>query len=96
MKKLNEYINEEQEGSQFKDQVKYSKEDWEAWKKLIWKDKPDLGKDIMFGFNEPDKHIELIYKLLKNEHQIKHIASYDTNKEILYADDINLFGNEVK
>ena len=96
MKKLNEYINEQSEGSQFENEVKYSKTDWDAWKKLVWKDKPDLGKDLMFGFNEPDKHIELIYKLFKDEHQIKHIASYDTKKEILYTDDINLFGNEVK
>ena len=93
MKQIKEYISENQSGSQFKGQVKYSKDNWDQWMKM-WKDKK-FDKDILVGKldNEPD--LELVYKINNTERTVDHIATYNTKKEILYTNDINLFGNEV-
>ena len=93
MKTLNEFINEEQLGSAFKDKVKYSKDDWEKWLQLIKKE--EYGKDLLLGNYEDNPELTLVYKTNDKEKMMDHIASYDTKKEILYTDDINLFGNEV-
>jgi len=95
MKTLNKYINENQsqldKGSKFNEQVKYSKEDWEKWLKLI--DKEEYGKDLLIGNYEESPELILVYKVNHDKKMMDHIASYNSKKEILYTDDINLFGN---
>lgn len=97
MKRLNEYINEttkqEGGGSKFDHEVKYSKSDWDKWLKLV--DKEEYGKDLMIGNYESQPELTLVYRANHEKKMMDHIASYNTKKEILYTDDINLFGNEV-
>ena len=96
MKTLNRYINETKSqlggGSKFENEVKYSKSDWEKWLQLIKKE--EYGKDLLIGNYEDNPELTLVYKTNDKEKMMDHIASYDTKKEILYTDDINLFGNE--
>ena len=53
MKNLVNYINEQQ-GSSFKEEVKYTKADWEKWKK----NRPD---EIYVGTDDDNKDLELVY-----------------------------------
>ena len=76
----------------FKETVKYSKSDWNEWVKLM--EKEQWGKDILIGNYESAPDLTVIYRADHKNHIMDHIGSYDNKKEILYCDDIHLFGNE--
>ncbi len=88
MKDLISFINEQQ-GSSFKEEVKYTKSDWEKWKK----NRPD---EIYVGTDNDYKGLEVVYVVNHKTKTVDHIASYDPNKQILFCDDTKLFGHEVK
>ena len=85
MKQINEYL---QGGNTFKNEVRYSKSDWEKWKKAT-------TKDVLVGNYEDDKDLELVYIPDHNDKKIEHIGTYNKKKEILWCDDIAFFGHEV-
>ena len=85
MKAINEYL---QGGSTFKNKVKYSKADWEKWKKAA-------GEDVFVGNYEDDKDLELAYIQNSDGKKMQHIGTYNNKKEILWCDDIEFFGHEV-
>lgn len=93
MKQINEYINHKEGGSSFENEVKYSKSDWEKWLKLV--DKEEYGKDLMIGNYESQPELTLVYRANHDKKMMDHIATYDIKKEVLWCDDINIFGNEV-
>lgn len=93
MRQINEYINHKEGGSSFENEVKYSKSDWEKWLKLV--NKEEFGKDLMVGNYESEPELILVYKANHDKKMMDHIATYNTKKEILWCDDINLFGNEI-
>ena len=93
MRQINEYINYKEGGSSFENEVKYSKSDWEKWLKLV--DKEEYGKDLMIGNYESQPELTLVYRVNHDKKMMDHIATYDTKKEVLWCDDINIFGNEV-
>lgn len=84
--KINEY--KEDNGS-FGYEVKYSKSDWEKWKK-------ETKEDIFIGNYDDNPNLELIYIPNHKDKTMKHIATYNKKTEILWCDDIKLFGNEEK
>ena len=90
MKKLNQYINEykEDHGS-FGYEVKYSNSDWEKWKK-------ETKEDIFIGNYDDNPNLELAYIPNHKDKTMVHIATYNKKKEILWCDDIHLFGNKIK
>ena len=92
MKQINEYIKHENCGSSFENEVTYKKSDWEKWLKLV--DKEEWGKDLFIGNYETEPELILVYKTNHDKKMMNHIATYNSKKEILYCDDINLFGNE--
>jgi len=103
MKSISEFINESKPYSidythrtmptqgNFKEKVKYSKSDWDKWIKLM--EKEEWGKDILIGNYESSPELTVVYRVNNKNHTMDHIASFDNNKEILYCDDINIFGN---
>ena len=88
LSKLNESIHNESKGSAFENEVKYSKSDWEKWKK-------DSIKDLFVGNYENEPDLELVYIPNHKTRMMDHIATYNKKTETLFCDDINLFGNEV-
>ena len=88
MKNLVNYINEQQ-GSSFKEEVKYTKADWEKWKK----NRPD---EIYVGTDDDNKDLELVYIVNHKTRTVDHIASYNPKTQVLFCDDPKLFGHEVK
>lgn len=78
MKSLVDYIKESK-GSSFKNEVKFSSKDYEAWKK-------EAGKKIEI---EELDNLNVIY--VGN----KHIGTYDTKKQTLATDQIELFGHYI-
>ena len=82
------FINEHQ-GSLFKEEVKYTKADWEKWKKT----RPD---EIYVGTDDDYKDLELVYIVNHNTRTVDHIASYNPKTQVLFCDDIKMFGHEVK
>ena len=107
MKQINEYISQSQNYTQktspylgkFKHEVKYSKADWDKWVKLVEKEK--WGNDILIGSYDSAPELSVVYraehnkKIMGQKGFMDHIASYNSDKEILYCDDIKLFGHEV-
>lgn len=87
MKDLRTIINEAN-NSLFSNKVKYSKSDWEKWKNTA-------NDDVLVGNYEDDKDLELVYIINHKDKKIDHIATYNTKTEILWTDDIELFGHEV-
>ena len=90
MKQLSKYIsesNQEMKGSSFSEKVKYSKKDWELWKKLT-------KEDVFVGNYDNEPELELVYIPDHTSKTVKHIATYNTKTETLFCDDLKLFGNE--
>lgn len=83
MKSIVNYINE-MKGSAFKETVKYTLSDWKEWRK-------EIGSHKYFEIHKQDD-MYLVY--LDKKSGLEHVASYNPGKEILYCDDIKLFGNE--
>ena len=89
MKNLITYINESNKNdSSFSEEVKYSKVDWEKWKK-------ETNEDVFIGNYESEPNLELVYMPNHKDKTMNHIATYNKSSEILFCDDIKLFGNEV-
>lgn len=89
MKNLITYINESNKNdSSFSEEVKYSKADWEKWKK-------ETNEDVFIGNYESEPNLELVYMPNHKDKTMNHIATYNKSSEILFCDDIKLFGNEV-
>lgn len=89
MKNLITYINESNKNdSSFSEEVKYSKADWEKWKK-------ETNEDVFIGNYENEPNLELVYMPNHKDKTMNHIATYNKSSEILFCDDIKLFGNEV-
>lgn len=85
MKDIVSKINES--GSSFSEQVKYSKSDWEKWKK-------ETKEDVLIGNYENEPNLELVYIPNHKEKTMDHIATYNKQAQILLCDDIKLFGHE--
>ena len=85
MKDIVSKINEN--GSSFSEQVKYSKSDWEKWKK-------ETKEDVFIGNYENEPDLELIYIPNHKEKTMDHIGTYNKKTGVLFCNDINLFGNE--
>lgn len=75
-------------GSSFSEEVKYSKSDWEKWKE-------ETKKDILVGNYESEPTLELVYIPNHKNKTMEHIATYNKSAEILFCDDIKIFGHEV-
>lgn len=73
-------------GSSFSDEVKYSKSDWEKWKK-------ETKEDVLIGNYESEPNLELVYIPNHKEKTMDHIATYNKTAQILFCDDIKLFGH---
>ena len=82
--KINEY--KEDNGS-FANEVKYSNSDWEKWKK-------ETKEDVMVGNYDAEPEIELVYIPDHKNRTMEHIGTYNKKKEVLFCDDIKLFGHE--
>ena len=74
-------------GSSFSEEVKYSKSDWEKWKK-------ETKEDVLIGNYESEPNLELVYIPNHKEKTMDHIATYNKTAQILFCDDIKLFGHE--
>lgn len=68
--------------------MKYTKSDWEKWKK-------ETKEDVLVGNYENSPELELVYIPNHKAKTMEHIATYNTKTQVLFCDDINLFGNEV-
>ena len=88
MKQINEYLRHESTGSSFEHEVKYSKADWEKWKK-------ETKEDVLVGNYESEPTLELVYIPNHKNKTMEHIATYNKKTEQLFCDDIKLFGHEV-
>lgn len=88
MKAINRYINEQQ-GSRFKEEVRYTTSDWEKWKK----NRPD---DVYVSYMKDEPGLELVYIPDGKNKTMRHIATYHTTRQVLFCDDITLFGHEVR
>ena len=75
-------------GSSFKEEVKYSSEDWKKWKE-------ETKEDVLIGNYEGEPTLELVYIPNHKVKTMEHIATYNTSAEVLFCDDIKLFGHEV-
>ena len=73
-------------GSSFSEEVKYSKSDWEKWKK-------ETKEDVFIGNYESEPNLELVYIPNHKEKTMDHIATYNKTAQILFCDDIKLFGH---
>ena len=73
-------------GSSFSEEVKYSKSDWEKWKK-------ETKEDVLIGNYESEPNLELVYIPNHKEKTMDHIATYNKTAQILFCDDIKLFGH---
>ena len=74
-------------GSSFSEQVKYSKSDWEKWKN-------ETKEDVLIGNYESEPNLELVYIPNHKDKIMNHIATYNKQAQILFCDDIKLFGHE--
>ena len=82
--KINEY--KEDRGS-FGYEVKYSKSDWEKWKK-------ETKEDVFIGNYENEPDLELVYIPNHKDKMMDHIATYNKKTGVLFCNDIKLFGHE--
>ena len=87
MKDIITKINESGNGSSFSEEVKYSKSDWEKWKK-------ETKEDVLIGNYEREPNLELVYIPNHKEKTMDHIGTYNKTAQILFCDDIKLFGHE--
>ena len=85
MKDIVSKINES--GSSFSEQVKYSKSDWEKWKK-------ETKEDVFIGNYENEPDLELVYIPNSKYKMMDHIATYNKKTGVLFCNDIKLFGHE--
>ena len=85
MKDIVSKINES--GSSFSEQVKYSKSDWEKWKK-------ETKEDVFIGNYENEPDLELVYIPNNKDKMMDHIATYNKKTGVLFYNDIKLFGHE--
>lgn len=85
MKDIVSKINES--GSSFSEQVKYSKSDWEKWKK-------ETKEDVFIGNYENEPDLELVYIHNNKDKMMDHIATYNKKTGVLFCNDIKLFGHE--
>ena len=74
MKKISSYINENNSGTSFSQEAKYSTEDWKKFVKLIESDYK--GKYMIGNYNE-DSDLYLVYMIDNKTHILKHIATYN-------------------
>lgn len=74
-------------GSSFSEEVKYSKSDWEKWKK-------ETKENVLVGNYEGEPNLELVYISNDKDKTMDHIATYNKTAEILFCNDIKLFGHE--
>ena len=91
MRQIVEYINHthnESKGSKFKEQIKYSKSDWDKWKKE--------AKEVFIGNYDEDPDLELAYIPNHKDRIMDHIGTYNKKTKVLFCDDIELFGHEIK
>ena len=88
--KINESNKETKNSSVFSEKVKYYKKDWDNWLENFYNGNFE-NKHILIG---PDANSEMICVYIKNGEKLNHIASYNTKTNVLYTDDIHLFGNE--
>lgn len=72
----------------FKEKVKYSLSDWNKWKK-------ETKEDVFFGNYETEPDLEVIYIPDHKNKTLKHIATYNKKTNVLFCDDIKLFGHEI-
>ena len=91
MKQINEYINQsvnEFSGNAFSEKVKYTKSDWDKWKK-------ETKEDVLVGNYESDPDLEVVYVPNHKDKMMEHIGKYNKKTQTLYCDDIKIFGHEV-
>ena len=84
--KINEY---KEDNCSFGYELKYSKSDWEKWKK-------ETKEDVLVGNYDDNPNLELAYIPNHKDKTMKHIATYNTKIGVLWCDDIKLFGHENK
>ena len=77
MKNLSKFLSESIQGSAFAHEVKFSKSDFEKWKKFVG-DKVEVMVD---------GDINLIYI------GSKHVGTYNSKKQVLMTDNIEMFGH---
>ena len=87
--KINESSNagHAKNGSSFSEEVKYSKSDWEKWKK-------ETKEDVLIGNYESEPNLEVVYIPNHKDKIMNHIGTYNKQAQILFCDDIKLFGHE--
>ena len=76
-----------QNGSSFKEKVKYSLSDWEKWKK-------ETEEDVLIGNYENEPNLELVYIPNHKDKIMDHIGTYNKSAQVLFCDDIKIFGHE--
>ena len=86
-------MNENNSGTSFSQEAKYSTEDWKKFVKLIENDYK--GKYMIGNYNE-DSDLYLVYMIDNKTHILKHIATYNYYERKLFTDDLSLFGYEKK
>ena len=88
MRNIKQFINEyKEDNGSFGYELKYSKSDWEKWKK-------ETKEDIFVGNYDDNPNLELAYIPNHKDKMMKHIATYNTKTQVLWCDDIKLFGHE--
>ena len=99
MKSFKDYISESSyevdtkfKGAAFKNEFKYLRSDWDKWLDSVISS-GKFTKHVMID-NDPDNDCTLIY--LVNGKKLTHIATYVPKTQVLYCDDMHLFGHEVK
>lgn len=90
MKTIKNFLFEKNLGSSFKEEVKYSFDDFSKWLHNT------NNKNIMIGNIDFDDDIILVYITNNKGIIMKHIATYNKKTQILCCDDVALFGHEVK
>lgn len=78
-----------QQGSQFKNEIKYSITSWDEWKQ-------NRAENVYVGGydNEPD--IEVVYVVNDENKTLEHIATYNKKEQVLFCDDVDMFNIALK
>ena len=84
IKKFDEFVCESFPGSNFREEVKFPKAEFEKWKKET-KDNNNIETDY-------DSHEKLWLVYMDG----KHIGTYNDRTQILWCDDIKMFGNLIE
>ena len=77
---LKDYLLESKKGSSFKEEVKFSSKDFEAWKK-------EAGNKVELDEIDNDNVCIYVGK--------KHIGTYNKKTQVLVTEDPSLFGNYI-